>query len=173
MHAMTVQQPWATAIASGWKPIENRSACPWPVGQTIAIHAGGRWSNRGAHDERVVRALLTGRGVPEDEPDLDYMVARLVANGLPRQDGAAFPRGAVLGTVTLTGSHRDDRCCRPWGESLYAEGGGRIRTEVVHLQLADAIALPHPVPCPGQLGAWRLPADCYRAVRDQIQEAPA
>lgn len=41
MKALTVKQPWASAIVSGRKDIENRSWAPRSiVGQRILIHAG-------------------------------------------------------------------------------------------------------------------------------------
>lgn len=168
MQAITIQQPWAWAVAAGHKTIENRSRCVWSPGR-LAVHAGGRWSARGAHDERLARALLVG-AVPSEDTDLEYLVARLARRGLPRHDRIAFPAGAVIGVVTLVDSHPDDgSCCRPWGESAYAEGAGRIRTDVVHLTLADPVTLPAPVPCPGQLGRWVLPPVVERAVADQLE----
>lgn len=165
LQTITVQQPWAWAVAIGAKRIENRSACPWALGE-LAVHAGRRWSARGAHDDRLARALLEP-AVGSDE-DLDYLVARLARNGLPRQD-AAFARGALVAVTELVDAHPDDgSCCRPWGESMYAEGGGRIRTSVWHLQLERTRALPNPIPVAGQLGVWRLPADVEAAMRDQL-----
>jgi ASCH domain len=41
MRALSVQHPWAAAIAYGTKRVENRSwtAPRWAIGQAIAIHA--------------------------------------------------------------------------------------------------------------------------------------
>ncbi len=49
MKALTVHQPWAEAIVSGVKPVENRS---WPlprdyIGKPIAIHAGKKYDEEG------------------------------------------------------------------------------------------------------------------------------
>ncbi len=49
VRALTVKQPWAWAIAMGWKDIENRN---WPVpkyllGEWVAIHAGLSWDADG------------------------------------------------------------------------------------------------------------------------------
>lgn len=158
LQAITVQQPWATMIALGHKLVENRARDVWRAGELLAIHAGGRWSARGARDERVARALLGGNGDPEPA------VARLVRAGIPRRPDA-FPAGAVIATALHLGSHPDDGCCRPWGESLYPEGGGRIKTGIVHVRLGDVRALPRPVPCPGSLGRWLLPPDADAEVR--------
>ena len=44
MRALTIQQPWAWAVAAGYKRIENRTWSPVPgafrLGERIAIHAG-------------------------------------------------------------------------------------------------------------------------------------
>ena len=41
MRALTVRQPWAWAIAEGYKDIENRSWYPrLEPGEVFAIHAG-------------------------------------------------------------------------------------------------------------------------------------
>ena len=47
MKALTVQQPWASAIVAGDKRVENRS---WPTSfrGRIVIHAGGRVDPAGA-----------------------------------------------------------------------------------------------------------------------------
>ena len=49
VRALTVKQPWAWAIAQGWKDIENRT---WPVpgylrGEWVAIHASKSWDTDG------------------------------------------------------------------------------------------------------------------------------
>jgi hypothetical protein len=161
VKALTVQQPWCWAIAAGAKTVENRSQS-WSHRGLLAIHAGGRWSARGAHDQRVARAYVaalakaTGANVTDDAADL--AATKLAVRGLPRLD-PAFATGAVVAIATLEDAHPDAGCCRPWGESLYAEGGGRIRTVVHHLVLANIARLERPVPCPGRLGLWDLPPD--------------
>lgn len=171
MIAMTVQQPYAWAIAAGYKPVENRSKCVWPIGEPIALHAGARWSRRGAYADNVVRSWISWH-LSEDETDadLDKLTAHGVLVGLNRH-APAFHTKAVLAVVTIAEVHADAGCCRPWGESLYTENRGRIRTDVVHLSLVDVHHLGVPVPCPGQLGPWALPSDVETAVRDQLKEA--
>jgi hypothetical protein len=167
MRAITVQQPWAWAIATGHKTVENRGSGGWPA-DTYAVHAGRRWSARGAHDERMIDAAIVDGGADPADPDLARTRVDLVRRGLPRTDVARFTPGAVIAVVRVVDVHHDDGCCRPWGESLYPEAAGRIRTEVWHLVLEDPVALPHPVPCPGQLGPWNLPTDCATRVLDQL-----
>lgn len=148
MRALTVQQPWAQCIAEGHKTIENRSARMAYRGP-LAIHAGTRWSKRGGLDDRAQRALW-GRG------GLDAGAVGFL--------GAALPMGAVIAVAELVDCHPDQGCCRPWGESEYAEAGGRNRTAVWHLVLDEVRRLAEPVPCRGALGLWRPPAEVVEAI---------
>lgn len=94
MRALTVWQPYATAILQHGKDIENR---PWkpPVdlyGKRIAIHAG----------LRIDRAAL----------------AEAADAGYPLPD--TIPTGVLLGVVRLVGAHHADTCrcgCSPWADA--------------------------------------------------------
>ncbi|MGV9278101.1 hypothetical protein [Streptomyces griseosporeus] len=93
MRALTIRQPWASAIAHGPKRTENRSK-PIPakhVGSTILIHAG-------ADEDRAPR--------PGDQ------VPRILTDGM-----RTWPRHfrAIVAVATLTNCHQDAGCCRPWG----------------------------------------------------------
>ncbi|MFE2024604.1 ASCH domain-containing protein [Streptomyces hygroscopicus] len=90
MKALTVQQPWADAIAYGGKHIENRSWAPpaAAVGSTILIHAGKTFDPMG-------RFVITDWDALASWPDA---------------------RGAVIATAVLAGHHRADGCCAPWGD---------------------------------------------------------
>jgi hypothetical protein len=50
MRALTLWQPWASAIVSGRKRVENRPWAPKLIkpGERFAIHAGKRWDRSGA-----------------------------------------------------------------------------------------------------------------------------
>jgi hypothetical protein len=52
MKALTLWQPWATAIAEFGKRIENRGWRPprWIIGERIAIHAGKRLDKDAVED---------------------------------------------------------------------------------------------------------------------------
>ena len=70
MQALTIKQPWASAIAAGMKRIENRS---WqPAAQRLplqlAIHAGARLDREGL-------AFSRSMGAPVDELPLRAIVA--------------------------------------------------------------------------------------------------
>lgn len=141
MKALTVQQPWAWAIFNG-KRIENRTQL-WSYRGPLAIHAGGRWSDRGERDDRV-RAAARYAGMRSFCADLDR---------------DAFEFGAILGVVDLVDCHPDAGCCKPWGESAYVEHGGRERRRITHLILENPRPLAEPIPCKGALGLWTPPAD--------------
>ena len=156
MKALTVQQPWAWAIFHG-KNVENRTQ-QWRYRGPLAIHAGARWSEHGCTDERVLRAYTKylgfehwegqwgGHTYGAIEPDFDT-------------DRELINLSAIIGVVDLVDSHPDAGCCRPWGESAYAEHGGRERRAVTHLVLENPRPLTEPIPCRGALGLWTPPAD--------------
>jgi ASCH domain len=110
MKALTVRQPWASAIIWAGKTVENRSWTTSYRGR-LYIHAGQRL-----------------------EP-VDVLPV-----------GAPVPRGAIIGTVELTGCHRCDGSCSVWAEA-----------DLWHWVLADPVALAEPVPCRGALGLWTPP----------------
>lgn len=131
---ITVQQPWAWAIVSADKNVENRSQM-WSYRGRLLIHAGARWSQRGDQSPLIQRAAQ-GRSL-----------------------AGALDTSAVIGTAVLVDCHLDAGCCKPWGESAYVERGGRERRRIVHLVLEDREPLPEPIPCPGALGLWIPPVD--------------
>jgi hypothetical protein len=158
MKALTVQQPWAWAIIHGTKRIENRTTA-WKYRGPLAIHAGTRWSERGARSGLVWADLLSLYGWPAG-PD--------AARRDPRPGFAPIrPDGMIIGTVNLIDVHvaspehigagglRVDFCCdSPWAETSYTEHGGKVRRQITHLVLADPEPLAEPIPCKGALGLW-------------------
>lgn len=150
MKAITVRQPWAWAIASGAKNIENRTQGSRYRGP-LAIHAGRGWSERGS-ESPLIRQLHGDR--------LGFTIP--VA---PMRNVELFPVGAVIAVVQLVDTHPDTGCCRPWGESAYVGAGGRLRTAIHHLVLDDIRALPAPLPARGALGLWTPDPDLLDALR--------
>ncbi|OCB56154.1 hypothetical protein A5722_14760 [Mycobacterium vulneris] len=141
MKALTVQQPWAWAIFHG-KLIENRTQL-WSYRGPLAIHAGARWSDRGAESPLVADAWRQAGGPLFEDMHM----------------------GAILGVVDLVDCHPDAGCCQPWGESAYVEHGGRERRRITHLVLENPRPLPEPIPCKGALGLWTPPADIVAALK--------
>ncbi|MFJ3141654.1 ASCH domain-containing protein [Streptomyces halstedii] len=95
MRALTVRQPWASAITHGTKRTENRS---WPVpakhiGTRILVHAAAAEDRTPRVSKDVPRQLTDGIGVWPDT------------------------RSAIIAVATLTGCHFDKgmSCCAPWG----------------------------------------------------------
>lgn len=94
MRAITVQQPWAWAIAAGVKTVENRRRTT-PHRGPIAIHAGLRWSEIGEH-----------------------IVPQLSTVNLPMswREPGGLPRGKIVAVADLIDAHPETgRCCQPWG----------------------------------------------------------
>jgi hypothetical protein len=94
MEALTLHQPWATAIAEGIKTIETRS---WSTSYRgpLAIHAGKRmpasWTTIGPYRIKGfgrTGLALVGPGLPE-------------FRSTPRLEGCLVPLGAVVATATL------------------------------------------------------------------------
>jgi hypothetical protein len=110
LRALTVRQPWASAIAYGSKRVENRTyAFPRGLaGLMIAIHAGK------GHDPDA--ALPIGCSWPEVK---------------------AHPLGAVLAVATVTGHCQPWECdgaCSPWavrGQDHWHLGDVRPLTDPV------------------------------------------
>jgi hypothetical protein len=157
VKALTVQQPWAWAIVQGFKDVENRTTM-WHYRGPLAIHAGTRWSVRGAHSPLIAGAHLDfmARNGWALAGDREKAIARSAAGGLA-QHGPGDHRGAIIGTVNLVDIHVAERgCCdSPWAEYAYPDRlAGKVRADVTHLLLTDAVALPEPIPARGQLGMW-------------------
>lgn len=176
MKALTVQQPWAWAIIHGGKDVENRTQA-WGYRGPLAIHAGARWSDRGARSPLVAAAYLNAleqggwRAV-----DRDGAIENITRLGIPRDRIQPDWFGAIIGVVDLVDVHLDQHhevagfqipaCCEsPWAESKYDEHGGRTRRDIVHLVLANPRPLTVPIPCRGALGLWTPPAE----VLEQLQ----
>lgn len=169
MKALTVCQPWAWAICCGAKTVENRTQLFKHRGD-LAIHAGGRWSERGAHHPLLADLYLRERRRQGWSPlgSREDYIASYVEQGIPRLVDTQF--GAVLCVVDLVDVHTaHDGCCdSPWAEEQYVEHGGRVRLSITHLVLEDVRPLPLPVPCRGWQSIWTLPDDIEVEVRDGL-----
>jgi hypothetical protein len=160
VKALTVQQPWAWAIAHGGKMPENRTQV-WAHRGDLAIHAGARWSERGGAFTSLVHAAMT--------PFLTDAQRRRPLDPAEHTDRFAFR--AVVAVVNVTDCHRcEDGCCpgSPWAETHYTEHGGRLRGDVTHLVYDNVRPLDVPVPCTGMQGMWTLPGEVEAAVRAQV-----
>lgn len=146
MRALTIWQPWASAIALGFKPVENRDWAPpaSAIGELFAIHAAVR--------------------VPTEDEVLE--VAQTSSHS--KKQWHALPtvnvRGAVIAVARLNAVVDDEKLdftqlsddVERWFVGRY----GWIFREVKLLE---------PVPCVGRQGIWRLPIDVYEKVQVQLQ----
>lgn len=164
MRAITILQPYAFAIASGAKDVENRTrSTPWTsaIEQRVAIHAGLRWHSGALDDPRILRlgqqtvATEFGGAVPG---------AALV--------GFLVPQGHILGAVvavaTLADAHWAEACASPpvrrqrpvddTGDAGPAPGlcSPWAEPDCWHLVWRDVRPLVTPVPARGFQGLWSL-----------------
>ncbi len=145
LKAITIRQPWARAVAGGFKTVENRGRATSHRGG-IAIHAARAHDPEGDTDPRLVRWY-------GPEPRIGQ------------------PVGAVLAVAELTDCHqRAERgCCSPWGDDWYSTP--KATTRAWHLVLANVRPLERPVPARGALlVGWVLPDDVEAPVRNQLAE---
>lgn len=153
IKALTVQQPWAGAIAVGAKTTENRSTL-WKHRGILAIHAGSRWSDRGG------QSRLVNAAADRDPRSMDAWPPEFVVTG------------HVIALVVVEDAHRNaEGCCDDeWAEWSYREHKGGVRGDVVHLTLSDATRDEFdPIPCPGRLGLWDLPEEVAEQVYRQAE----
>ena len=138
--ALSVQEPWSTAILDLGKDVENRDWHRSPgllaqarrlVGRRLMLHAGKTFDDSGVPFIRT----LTGRRILKTDCTL----------------------GAVLGVVTLQGVTTDGLPTGRWGFR-----------DAVHLHLADPIRLTDPIPCRGALGFFCPDDTVQERVRRQL-----
>lgn len=130
MKALTIKQPWAWAIAKGYKTIENRT---WVTSYRgpLAIHAGKTWE-QGVGSWMASRLREMGHPVPDRMADEMPLISS----------------GAVIAVVELVDVCLGAPCdCGPW-----AIAGSK------HWQIVDARPLAVPVHLKGRLGLWDVPA---------------
>lgn len=135
MKVLSVQQPWASAICSGIKDVENRTWQPKEVPGRILIHAGAK-------------------KVPNDFdaknlwPEMISTMSNLRLFGiLPEYED--MPLSAIIGYVEVVGFDADNNNDSPWA------GQG-----CTHWQLADAFLFDEPIrDVKGKLGLFDYPLD--------------
>jgi len=141
LQALTLWQPWATALAQGPKDVENRGWQPaWmPAdGLWLAIHAAKR--AMAGEDLAFVRGLW-----PE------------------ARRRSEWPRGAIVGLVHVDRVIDLRRPPEGWS-SPWAVGP-------MCWHVDQRIALEDPLPCRGQQGLWLVPEHLLRQLRVAYAEA--
>ncbi len=140
MKAITVRQPWAWLLIHGGKDIENRE---WRSSYRgpIAIHAA-----RGLTREEWRDCFDY---VASFDPDLARRIPAF----------ASLMRGAVLGTMTMTGCVTDSNS--PWFQGTYG------------FVLKDARPFKYPIFVRGALNLWEVDLPQDRIVFDPPQNRTA
>jgi len=150
VKALTVKQPWAWAIAAGYKTVENRGR-NFNYRGPLAIHAGMGWSERGAEAPHVTDAWRAY--VAEQSAQSQGVVTvRYVRRGSVWSD-AELACGAFVAVAELVDCHPSAGCCKPWGEDNYTRPN-KAATACHHLVLENVRRLDEPIPARGALGLW-------------------
>lgn len=144
MKALSLSQPWASAVVLDEKSIETRSWRTSYRGQ-IAIHASARFPQ-------------SYKDLVDDNPQRLPFVTQVRSHLLPT--------GSLIGVVTLydcvpTESVRDDITSIELKFGDYDDGRWAWL-------LHGAVELPKPVPCKGSLGLWNLKDEEVEAMVAQI-----
>lgn len=153
LKALTVWQPWAWAIAEGFKKVENRDWKPYPKvlapGERIAIHAALRALDREAL-KSVRHALYQSRGRADGALPWEVPV-----------EDSAYTYGGIVAVakfshlVTLRRDLAVDQ--QPWFVGQY----GWV--------LEDVKKLPKPVQVRGAQGIWQVPGAELFAIDEQLK----
>lgn len=184
MRALTLHQPYASAVAEGWKRTETRPGWARRLrkleGEDLAICSAAHrdWPR----DPGTAAARLSGRlprplwEAMRDVHGIPYPLAWSVEQ----------PRGCVLavatiGTVVPTQNVRDaDDEHQPglfrdygWGPTMLAIAPtdrvwGDFTDYRVAIELRDVRRLDAPVPCRGYQQLWELPDDVAETVSRQL-----
>lgn len=142
MRALSLWQPWASAIAAGAKKIETRG---WKTDYRglVAIHAAKVWTS--TQREAAMRLL------PEIEGFTSVGGASMVAVATWVQDPAAWPRGVVVALASLTDCVPTERLHPGEREGFWGDySPGRFAWL---LEGVRALELPYSMR--GRQGLWR------------------
>lgn len=153
MKAITLWQPWATAVVLGLKTVETRTKATLFRGQ-LAIHAAKNWNHHGLAALELFERLFPG-AFPERE---------------------AFPLGAVVAVAEL----HDVRAITPsfvqdlgprelaFGNYSLPGPGQRVRWA---WSLRDVNALSEPLELKGHQWLWELPLADVLAITARMGRA--
>jgi hypothetical protein len=169
MKALTLTQPWATAVALGSKRVETRS---WPTSYRgeIAIHAAKGGCSK--YDLIDVTSSWTWCGA-------------LMSLGLRMGNGfdleAALPFGKIVAVANLVDCRRTDDFTQseidtrrfPTGESVEIYSWtermmGNFSLGRFGFVLENVRSIPSPIAVRGMLGLWNVPADVAHSVSEQL-----
>lgn len=180
--ALSVRPPWSWAMAHGPKDVENRTggAARWRRAMDadgLLIHASAGWSKRGAASPVLcdqwwrLAGFLGGGTMRGPERVAGHLVHPSVALADPR---LRIHHAAVVAACRVVDVHdAEPECCpSPWAEWTYTDAAGQLRSDVVHLVLANRQALPGDgIPAKGRLGLWRPDPELLADVLDELGAA--
>ncbi|APY88206.1 hypothetical protein DCW30_05695 [Streptomyces alfalfae] len=151
-RGLTIKQPWAFAIAEGFKTTENRTRRTNYRG-TLLIHAG-----RGVDDSVSIVRHSRDAAIRLDELGgrSNFWDARTyLPSSIAPPPPTSLALCAVIATARLADCHEAaDGCCPPWG--LPGQW---------HWELADIRPLDRAVAKSGALGFWKPDAVLLDAMR--------
>jgi len=138
MRAISLWQPWATAIAVGVKRYETRHWAPpgTAFGQPLAIHAAKRWGP----EERLFAAEEQMLGVLPEE----------------------IPLGAIVAICRLQGWDDAYEMHKTGKISPLEFRFGNYAPNRYAWILTDVVALPEPIPFKGAQGFFNVPDELLR-----------
>lgn len=162
--ALTVLQPFASAIARFGKDVENRTWLPGarlPVGGWLAIHAGMRdYPGANLDAFQVWFAFAAGSHLSADDADVAYEAIQVAGAWRDRivsdRCRSSLPHAEIVAVAQVAAFSDPAAKASPWavpGQEQWRFG--------------RVFALPEPVPCKGAQGLWRVPDDVAARVRAQ------
>lgn len=164
VKAISLWQPWASAIARGYKHFETRSWSPPAalIGQEIAIHASKRWTKEEQSMLDSLR-LIGCDPCPEELPPLGCIVAVARLTESIRTEELVHPMGyGDSGKFLL----RLGGQSRGFTETEYALGNyesGRFAWG-----LSDVVRVANPIPCVGRQGFFDLPDEVMESLKGAL-----
>lgn len=167
-RAFSVRQPWAFAIAAGFKTTENRGVwCNYRG--PVALHSSLQradyvgWPQR----EAAVAYQSVGAGANLWQAQCPPLPSAFSAPQDPR-----LALGGLIAVGEIVGCHHaDGPCCPQWGQQEYRSRLGAEPKRAVHIELADFRPLPRAIHVRGRLGVpWRLPEEAVVAVSAALAE---
>lgn len=178
MRAISLWQPWASAIATGSKRFETRGwpFPDWLMGQTIAIHAA----------QKPFGSAMRESGITDPDDWWDYMVAAGMSPAAAHAcDGKPdLPLGKIVAVATVTGcvpthqmlpqdlSHRREVEHGGVMYGLDEQDLGNYGPGRFAWRMDGVLALERPIPCKGKQGFFFLTDDVEAAVRGQLGGRP-
>jgi hypothetical protein len=159
-RALTLRQPWATAVLLG-KPVENRGKPLMSDGGLLWLHAGARsrWDPAGEKSP-LVRNVWAGhaRSRPEAHNSI-WMLGK---------ETRWMPFGAIVAMMEIRGCHHSSVCVTPHGAGSPVLCSPWAVDGQYHIEIAAVHPLRTAILCRGWQGLWPLGDDVLPVLRAEI-----